>query len=103
MSNIFGNKIKDLRESKNLPQRKLASELEVDTATYCKIEKGDRRAKREQVILIADLLSVDKDELLKLWSADRVYEILENEDNPSQILSIVAENIVGYQCEDIKI
>lgn len=85
------------------PQRKLASELEIDTATYCKIEKGDRRAKREQVFLIANLLNVDKNELLKLWSADRIYEILENEDNPSQILNVVAENIVNYQRKKIKI
>lgn len=103
MSNIFGHRIKQLRESMGFPQRKLASELEIDTATYCKIEKGDRRAKREQVFLIANLLNVDKNELLKLWSADRIYEILENEDNPSQILNVVAENIVNYQRKKIKI
>lgn len=103
MSNIFGNKIRDLRESKGFPQRKLASELEIDTATYCKIEKGDRRAKREQVFLIADLLDAEKEELLKLWSADKVYEILEKEDNPSQILNVVAENIVNYQRKPVKI
>ncbi len=44
MSTIFGNRIKTLREEKQIPQRQLASVLEIDTATYCKIEKGDRRA-----------------------------------------------------------
>jgi hypothetical protein len=38
--------------------------LEIDTATYCKIEKGDRRAKREQVKILADLLEVDSKELI---------------------------------------
>jgi len=43
MSTIFGDRIKTLREEKQIPQRQLASVLEIDTATYCKIEKGDRR------------------------------------------------------------
>lgn len=97
MSNIFGNRIKNIRENKGFPQRMLASELEIDTATYCKIEKGDRKAKREQVILIANLFNIDKKELLELWLAEKVYEILENEDNPCQILNFVTENIVTYQ------
>ena len=41
MSIIFGNKIRTLREEKQIPQRQLAAALEIDTATYCKIEKGD--------------------------------------------------------------
>ena len=80
MSTIFGNKIKTLREEKQIPQRQLASVLEIDTATYCKIEKGDRRAKREQVLLLADFLKTDSKILLRLWSADKVYDIIAEED-----------------------
>jgi transcriptional regulator with XRE-family HTH domain len=72
MSSLFGNKIRILREKKQIPQRQLAAVLEIDTATYCKIEKGDRRAKREQVTALADLLEVDSRELMRLWSADKV-------------------------------
>jgi len=53
--------------------------LRVPTATYCKIEKGDRRAKREQVITIATILNTDKDELLSLWLADQLFEIVKDE------------------------
>lgn len=75
----FINQIKKLREEKQLPQRQLAAVLNIDTATYCKIEKGDRRAKREQVDTIAELLNADKDELLSLWLADQVIDIIKNE------------------------
>ena len=34
MSTIFGNRIKTIREEKQIPQRQLASALEIDTATY---------------------------------------------------------------------
>ena len=103
MSNIFGNKLKTLREEKQIPQRQLASVLEIDTATYCKIEKGDRRAKREQVLTLSEILHSDSKKLLQLWSADKVYEIIENEDDATQILNVVAESIVNYQTKTAKV
>ena len=103
MSNIFGNKLRTLREGKQIPQRQLASVLEIDTATYCKIEKGDRRAKREQVLTLSEILHSDSKELIQLWSADKVYEIIENEDDATQILNVVAESIVNYQTKTAKV
>jgi len=103
MSTIFGNKIKTLREEKQIPQRQLASVLEIDTATYCKIEKGDRRAKREQVLLLADFLKIDSKILLRLWSADKVYDIIAEEEEATQILNVVAENIVIYKRQKAKL
>jgi transcriptional regulator with XRE-family HTH domain len=103
MSTIFGNRIKTLREDKQIPQRQLASVLEIDTATYCKIEKGDRRAKREQVIVLAELLEVDSKELIRLWSADKVYDIIAEEEEATQILNVVAETIVEYKRKTAKI
>ncbi|MDP3915330.1 MAG: helix-turn-helix transcriptional regulator [Bacteroidota bacterium] len=103
MSSIFGNKLKSLREEKQIPQRQLASVLEIDTATYCKIEKGDRRAKREQITILSELLQADFKELLRLWSADKVYEIIADEDEATQILNLVAESIVRYQRKTAKV
>ena len=103
MSTIFGNRIKIIREEKQIPQRQLASALEIDTATYCKIEKGDRRAKREQVFILSELLEVDSKELIRLWSADKVYDIIAEEDEATQILNFVAESIVEYKRKTAKI
>ncbi len=103
MSSIFGKKLKTLREEQQIPQRQLASILEIDTATYCKIEKGDRRAKREQVIELAKILNTDPRELLRLWSADKVYDIIAEEDEATQILNVVAENIVIYKRQKAKL
>jgi len=103
MSTIFGNKIRRLREEKQIPQRQLAAVLEIDTATYCKIEKGDRRAKREQVTVLADLLEADSKDLLRLWSADKVYEIIAEEEGATQILNLVADSIEEYKQKTAKI
>ena len=72
----FTERIKQLREERQKPQRQFAAALEIDTATYCKIEKGERRVKAEQVVVIADLLKTDKDELLALWLADQVSAVV---------------------------
>jgi transcriptional regulator with XRE-family HTH domain len=103
MSTIFGNRIKTIREEKQIPQRQLASALEIDTATYCKIEKGDRRAKREQVFILSELFEIDSKELIRLWSADKVYGIIAEEEDATQILNVVAESIVEYKRKTAKI
>ena len=103
MSSIFGDKLKSLREDKQIPQRQLASILGIDTATYCKIEKGDRRAKRDHVLQLAKYLHADAKELLHLWSADKVYEIIAEEDDATQILNVVAESIVSYKNKKISL
>ncbi|MEW6652115.1 MAG: helix-turn-helix transcriptional regulator [Bacteroidota bacterium] len=101
MSTIFGNKIRTLLEEKQIPQRQLAVALEIYTATYCKIEKGDRRAKREQVIVLAELLEVDSKVLVRFWTADKVCDIIAEEE-ATQILSVVAESIVQYKRKTAK-
>ena len=103
MSTIFGNKVRILREEKQIPQRELAVALKIDTATYCKIEKGDRRAKREQITVLANLLEVESKDLLRLWSADKVYELIAEEEEATQILSVVAESIEEYKQKTAKI
>jgi transcriptional regulator with XRE-family HTH domain len=65
-------RIKELREEKGLPQHQLTAELKIDSPLYSKIERGERRAKREHVIKLADLLGTDKGELLTLWLVGQV-------------------------------
>jgi transcriptional regulator with XRE-family HTH domain len=43
---------------------KLAVALEIDTATYSKIEKGERRVKAEQIVVIAEILKANKEDLI---------------------------------------
>lgn len=76
---LFANKIRELRESKQMLQRHVSAALDLDNAMYCKIEKGDRRAKREQIPMIAEILQADPKELLILWLADQVAEIVEKD------------------------
>lgn len=76
---LFADKIRQLREQNGLLQRKVAAALDVDAGLYSKIERGERSAKREQVIALASILHTDEKELLTLWLADQIKEITESE------------------------
>lgn len=76
---LFGDKIKELREEQGLLQRQLAAFLEIDTPMFSKIERGDRRAKREQVIKLAEYLHQDEKEMLTIWLADKLIYAVKDE------------------------
>lgn len=91
---LFADKIRQLREDNQMLQRQLASALEIDTPMYSKIERGERPAKREQVVLIAKLLNTDETELLTLWLADQIFSLIEDKKElATNALSIVLKNL----------
>lgn len=77
---LLGNKIKSLRDENEVLQRQLAAYLEIDTPMFSKIERGDRRAKRSQVILLAKYFNVDEKEMLTLWLADKILDAIGDEE-----------------------
>lgn len=90
---LFADKIRQLREERKLLQRHLAAVLDMDTPMFSKIERGERPAKREQVIAIAKILTTDENELLTLWLADKILDVIENETElADQALKVAIEN-----------
>ncbi len=81
---LLANKIRTLREQNGMLQRKVAAALDVDAGLYSKIERGERSAKRDQVINLASILHADEKELLTLWLADQIKEITESEKEIAQ-------------------
>ena len=91
---LFAKKIRELRENKQMLQRHISATLDIDNAMYCKIERGDRQAKREQIPLIAEILNAEHEELLALWLADQVTAVVEDDTEISdKVLNIAKENI----------
>ena len=78
---LLGNKIKSLRDEQGILQRQVAAYLEIDTPMFSKIERGDRRAKRSQVIILAEYFHVDEKKMLTLWLADKILDALKGEDS----------------------
>ncbi|MCY1636591.1 helix-turn-helix domain-containing protein [Marinifilum sp. D737] len=91
---FLGKRIRELREEKELLQRQLAAELEIDTPMYSKIERGERKAKREQVIKMAKLFEADEKELLTLWLAGQINELVKGEEEiAKEAIKVVGQNL----------
>ena len=89
----FGETIREIRESKNLLLRQVAAAIETDTALISKLERGERKASREQVSKLAKFLAVSEDSLLVVWLSDKVLEILVEEPLAHQVLKQTEKRI----------
>jgi HTH-type transcriptional regulator, competence development regulator len=91
----IGEQIRKLRENKGLPLRKVAAQLDIDQSILSKIERGERKATRNQVIQIARIFNVDEKELLINYLSDKVLYDLKDEVFASDVLK-VAEKKIEY-------
>lgn len=97
MDNIaFGEYIRKLRENENLPLRKVAAELDIDTSTLCKIEKNERNASEQIIEGISRIFHIDKSDLKVRYLSDKITYQLLDEENGLEILK-VAEAKIKYQ------
>lgn len=91
--NYLGSKLRELREDKGLLLRQLAAEMDIDTALLSKIERGDRRANREQVEKASNVLSFNLDDLTVLWLADRIIDVIQDEPMAEKALKMIKKEI----------
>lgn len=76
---LFAEKIKELRVKCRMPHRRLAAALDIDTAAYCKVEKGERKAKKGHIAILSNMFHEDAEILLVLWLADKVAEVVSDD------------------------
>jgi len=93
VGNQFGTTIKKIREAKHLLQRQVAAQLEIDTPMLSKIERGERKAKKEQVALFAKVLKAGIEELHTLWLADQITDVLEDELLALKAMEVAEEEV----------
>ncbi len=95
----IGEQIRKLREDSGLPLRKVAAELDIDQSVLSKIERGERKASKEQIIQIAQIFKVDEKELLINYLSDKVLYDLKDEDLATDVLK-VAEKKIKYMTKN---
>ena len=94
----IGEQIRKLREDKGLPLRKVSAELDIDQSILSKIERGERKASKDQIIQIAKIFNVNEKELLINYLSDKVLYELIDEDLAADVLK-VAERKIKYLSE----
>lgn len=93
--NKFGDIIRNKREERGMLLRQLAAMIDVDIAILSKVERGERKARKEQVEKIAKALDLNEKELMIEYLSEIIaYEIID-EDSATDVLR-VAETKVKY-------
>ncbi len=93
--NKFGDLIRTNREKGEMLLRHLSAQLDIDTAMLSKIERGEKIAKKEHVKQLAKIFKLDYNELMALWLADKVFLLVENEEQAIQALNIAEKEVAN--------
>lgn len=91
----LGDTLRKLREDKNLPLRTVAAYLDIDQAILSKIERGQRKASREQVTGLAKYFKANESDLIVAWLSEKLVSAVEEEDMALDALQ-VAEGRLTY-------
>ena len=79
-SKTTGEILREEREKKGLLLRQVAAMLDIDTAILSKIERGERKASKEQIIKLAEILELDEEDLIVQFLSEKIlYEIKDEE------------------------
>lgn len=91
--NSLGNTIRKFRADKQLPLRIVADFLDIDQAILSKIERGQRKATREQVVKLAAYFKVKENDLLIEWLSDKLVYEVEDEEMALKALQFAEERV----------
>jgi len=92
----FGENLREMREARGLLLREVAAKLDVDPSFLSRVESGNKRPSRDQVVQLASILHEDKDKLLILYLGERVVYELKDEENLAIEAILVAEKRIRY-------
>jgi len=90
---IIGQKLRELREENGLLLRQVAAHIEVDTAYISKMERGEKNIKKDFIYQLAELYKADLSNLLILWLADQIYDLVNAEPNAIDALEYVTQKL----------
>lgn len=89
----FGEILRTKREAKGLLLRQVAAMLEMDTAILSKIERSQRNISKEQVFKLADILGIEREELLIHYLSEKIAFELVDERLADKTLKIAEKKI----------
>ena len=89
----IGEKLRHIREEKQLPLRKVAALLDIDVAILSKMERGERKITKEVVLKLANIYDYNADDLLVLFLSDKILYEIQDEDLGIEALKVAEERV----------
>ncbi len=92
MVNI-GSLIRKLRIEKGYSLRKVAAVLDIDQAILSKIERGQRKISREQVVKLAKFFDYSEKDMIVIYLSDRIVYEMGDDEYAKDALKVAEEQI----------
>lgn len=99
---LFSDKIRSIREAEKITQRTIAKALGIGVPMYCRIERGERSVRKEQIPVIAEALKTDSEELLKLWLADQMATLMDGEEEVFNDVINIAKSDMRFKGKKVQ-
>jgi transcriptional regulator with XRE-family HTH domain len=90
-----GQIIRARRENLGLLLRQVASYVDIDQAILSKIERNERKPTKDNILKLAEILKLDKEDLFVQFMSDKIAYEIADEDCANKVLK-VAEQKVKY-------
>jgi transcriptional regulator with XRE-family HTH domain len=91
----IGQILRSKRQALGLLLRQVSAYVDIDQAILSKIERNERKPTREMLDKLAEILELDKDELVIQFISDKIAYEIADEDCASKVLK-VAEKKIKY-------
>ena len=96
-----GQIIRARRENLGLLLRQVASYVDIDQAILSKIERNERKPTKDNILKLAEILKLDKEDLFVQFMSDKIAYEIADEDCANKVLK-VAEQKVYYLKTNLK-
>ena len=97
-----GQIIRTKRETLGLLLRQVSAYVDIDQAVLSKIERNERKPTKELILKIAEILQLDKEELLIQYMSDKIAFEIADEDCANKVLKAAEEKIQYLKLHPIK-
>ncbi len=91
----LGEILRKLRNEKGLSLRGVADTVSIDSAILSKIEHGQRKATRQQIVKLTHYYNADEDELMTCWLSEKMVYRMADEKLAAQAINL-AERKIAY-------
>lgn len=89
----IGQILRNEREKKGLLLRHVAAQLDIDTAILSKIERGERKAKKEHIIKLSGILDMNKEDLIVHFLSEKILYEIEGEKLGQRALKVAEQKM----------
>jgi transcriptional regulator with XRE-family HTH domain len=90
---LVGVLLREKREEKGLLLRHVSAELDIDTAILSKIERSERKATKEQILKLAVILDLNKEDLLVQYLSEKILFEIKDEELGEKALKVAEQQI----------